>query len=152
MIMPVVLAGVFFANVGLFAHKPFEIHGRTRPMVLTAFASAAANLVFCFALIPVIGYAGAAYATLLAYLLYCLVIGVLGRRIIPWRLNWRWILGQAAVIAAGVAGIATLRHLLALTYIVELATAFLATCMLSAVILLGVLRRARNGSPKGEDA
>ena len=88
-VMPAVVAGVFFFNIGTFAHKPFEIVGRTRVMLVFGVIAAAANIGLCFALIPLLGYVGAAYATLLSYLLYTVCVGYLGRRIFPWRVNLR---------------------------------------------------------------
>ena len=100
--MPVVLAGVFLFNIGTFAHKPFEILGRTRTMVVVAFIAAAINLAMCFALVPLLGYAGAAWATLLAYLSYTVVGRALGRRLIASHLNRRRVsCVEGAVVVLG---------------------------------------------------
>lgn len=141
-IMPVVLAGVFASNIGTFAHKPFEIAGRTRPMVLTGYLAAGANLILCLALVPIVGYIGAAYATLLAYVMYTVVVGVRGRRLIPWHVNWRRALGQGVIIVSGVTIIWMVRQVLTLSYIAEVSIAAAGACVLSAAVLLGVARRA----------
>lgn len=148
-IMPVVLAGVFCANIGTFAHKPFEIVGRTRTMVVSGFAAAAANMVFCFALIPIMGYPGAAYATLLAYLLYAVLVSVLGRRIISWHLDWKRILGQAAIVVLGVAVIAVGRTLADVGYVAELASTLVGCALLMALMVLDVTRNAGARSVSG---
>ncbi len=140
-IMPVVLAGVFLANIGTFAHKPFEIVGRTRPMVVAAFASAAANLGLCFLLIPQVGYIGAAYATFIAYLLYTLSIGALGRRVIAWQFNVRGLLKQTAVVITAVGVIEGVRWLLHAPYVVELAGTGVACVLLAAGVLWFLLKR-----------
>ncbi|MEJ2579692.1 MAG: polysaccharide biosynthesis C-terminal domain-containing protein [Kineosporiaceae bacterium] len=109
LVMPVVLAGVFLFNVGTFTHKPFEIVGRTRPMVAFGAAAAATNLIACFVLIPVSGYVGAAYATLVAYSLYTVGVGVLGQRLIAWRLAVGRLLLRLVGIGVGTAAIWALR-------------------------------------------
>lgn len=148
-IMAVVLAGVFCGNIGTFAHKPFEIVGRTRLMVVAGFTAAAANLVFCFVLIPAVGYVGAAYATLLAYLLYTVMVGALGMRIIPWRLDWKRIFVQGAIIGLGVVGIAFLRSVVDASYPVELTLTGAGCAMLASVILLGITRRSGGEAHRG---
>lgn len=134
-IMPAVLAGVFLANIGTFAHKPFEIVGRTRPMVLAAFAAAAVNLALDFLLIPFMGYVGAAYATLISYLFYSVSVGSLGRRIIPWRMNLRRVLGQGAVIVAAFVVIAGVRRSADLPYAVDLLGTVTATSVVAAFVV-----------------
>lgn len=147
-IMPVVLAGVFLANIGTFAHKPFEIVGRTRTMVLAGFAAAAANVVFCFALIPLVGYIGAAYATFVSYLLYTVLVGALGRRIIPWHVNIRRILTQGSIVVLGIAAMSVLRSVLDLRYAVDLAATALGCAALSAFVLGSLVRRPGRDSPQ----
>jgi O-antigen/teichoic acid export membrane protein len=146
MIMPLVLAGVFCANIGTFAHKPFELVGRTTPMVVGGFAAAAANVGLCFLLVPAVGYVGAAWATLLSYLLYVVIVGVLGRRIIPWHLDVLRILRLAAVIAAGVAGLLLVRSSAHLDYLAELALTAVGCMALGGAVLLSVIRRPGAGA------
>jgi hypothetical protein len=109
-IMPFILAGVFLFNIGLYVHKPFEITGRTKTMVICGLTSAAINLFFCFLLIPPFGYLGAAYATMLSYLLYAVCVGYLGRRLIPWRLDVNRITAHSVVILLGIAVIFSIQH------------------------------------------
>lgn len=148
-IMPVVLAGVFLANIGTFAHKPFEIVGRTRPMVVVGFLAAGANLVFCLVLIPVTGYIGAAYATLLAYLLYTVLVGALGRRIIVWHLNWKRIVTQGVIIVCGVAIITVVREMIHAPYAVELTMTAVGCALLGGLVLLSVIRRSADRTVGG---
>jgi O-antigen/teichoic acid export membrane protein len=140
-VMPPVVAGVFLFNIGTFAHKPFEIVGRTRVMLVFGVISAAANLGLCFALIPALGYVGAAYATLLSYLIYTACVGYLGRRIFPWRVNPRRLTTYGGIIAAGLIAIHFLRGAMSgLPYGWSLAVTVLASCALAALCLLAVLR------------
>jgi O-antigen/teichoic acid export membrane protein len=142
-VMPVVLAGVFFFNIGTFAHKPFEISGRTRPMVIFGAASAVVNLLACFVLIPVMGYLGAAYGTLLAYLFYTVGVGALGRGIIWWRISWKRTMVQIAGIVVGVVAMLQIREILvtALPYWWGLGVAVVVAVLAGGAVLLGVVRR-----------
>ncbi|HET9654087.1 MAG TPA: lipopolysaccharide biosynthesis protein [Kineosporiaceae bacterium] len=143
LVMPLVLAGVFFFNIGIFVHKPFEIISRTRTMVVFAAISAAANVAFCFLLIPWLGYLGAAWATLLAYALYTVGVGALGRRIHPWRIDLRWLSGHAALIGGGVVLVWGLRAVAVghLPYWWGIAVSVVAAGAVSATALFGLLRR-----------
>lgn len=148
-VMPLVLAGVFFFNIGTFVHKPFEIQGRPGTMVAFGAISAVANLVFCFVLIPPYGIVGAAYATLLAYLLYPVGVGVLGRRIFPWRIDLRRTLTHGALTCGGLALLWMVRGTMLerLPYWADLSVSVLAAGALAGVSLLAVLKRR---SPEAE--
>lgn len=140
-IMPIVLAGVLFNNVGTFAHKPFEIIGRTRPMVVLGLVSAVANVALNVALVPFFGYLGSAYATLLSYALYTVCVGCAGRRVFPWRINIRRVASYAIVTVVGLAAIHLLRDALhTLPAWLNLLMAVAASGLLTAWCLLGVLR------------
>lgn len=144
-IMPVVLAGVFLFNIGTFAHKPFEILGRTRTMVVVAFGCAALNLALCFALVPVLGYAGAAWATLASYLVYTVVVGALGRRLIPWHLDVRRVVREGAVVTSAFGAIEAIRWLTHPPYVVDLAGTALASVVVAAVLVWRLVRRQSLG-------
>jgi O-antigen/teichoic acid export membrane protein len=108
-VMPAVVAGVFFFNIGTFVHKPFEIVGRTRVMLVFSVIAAVANIGICFALIPPLGYVGAAYATLFSYVIYTVCVGYLGWRIFPWRVNLRRLATYGTILAAGLVAIYFIR-------------------------------------------
>lgn len=150
-IMTPVIAGIFLGQIGTFAHKPFEIIGRTRPMVVMGFLAAAANAAFCFALIPALGYLGAAYATLLAYLLYTVVIGALGRRIISWHLEWKRLLRYTGFIVACVGLIVLVRSLLSGNYLVEFSWVSAACGVLTAGVLSALTGIGRRADPSHAD-
>lgn len=142
-VMPVVLAGVLFFNIGTFAHKPFEIAGRTVPMVTFGVLAAVVNLVLNLVLVPRVGYVGAAYATFLSYLLYTVCVGLLGRRIYPWRLDGRRVLQWSAFVVAGLAVLQAFRALepAGTPYAVDLAASLLFAGALGAWCLVGLVRR-----------
>lgn len=149
-IMPAVLAGVFLANIGTFAHKPFEIVGRTRPMVLTAFGAAGVNLALDFLLIPFMGYAGAAYATLISYLLYTIGVGLLGRRIIPWHMNVRRVLGQGTVIVLGFGAIEWFRRTTDPHYALDLLGTLVGTTIVAGFVAWQLVRWRGRGVQEGQ--
>jgi O-antigen/teichoic acid export membrane protein len=140
-IMPIVLAGVIFANIGTFTHKPFEIIGRTRPMVVFGLLAAAVNVGLNLVLVPWAGYVGSAWATFFSYVLYAVAVGVGGRRIFPWTLDLRRGAAYASVIVVGIGGIALLRAALAgLPYWRGLVAAIVASGALATWCVVGLLR------------
>jgi O-antigen/teichoic acid export membrane protein len=151
-VMPAVVAGVFVFNIGTFVHKPFEIIARTRVMLVFGVIAAGANVAICFALIPGLGYQGAADATLLSYLLYTLCVGYLGWQIFPWRVNVRRLLTHGGLICAGLVAIHFLRRAMSgLPYGVSLTVTIAASCVLIGLALLAVLRpMMRPGWPSVE--
>ncbi len=142
-IMPLVLAGVFLFNIGTFAHKPFEILGRTRTMVVVAFASAGMNIALCFALIPFLGYAGAAWATLLSYLFYTAVVGARGRRLIAWHLDVKRIAREGTLVACAYGAIEAVRWLTHVPYAVDLVCTATAALAVAGHRLWRLVRRQR---------
>lgn len=146
-IMPIVLAGVFAFNIGSFVHKPYEIAGRTATMVTFAYLAAGLNIALNFALIPIVGYIGAAYATLLAYVFYSVVVGALGRRVISWHISVKPTLVHVGVVIGCVAGIALIRAVLADHRLGSLVFAACAAAALCAWVLT-VIRRSVLSVPR----
>ncbi len=150
-VMPAVVAGVFLFNIGTFVHKPFEIVGRTRVMLVFAVIAAVANIGLCFALIPSLGYNGAAYATLLAYALYTACVGFLGRRIFPWRVNLGRVVTFGGALIAGLVAIYFLRRAMSgIPYEGSLTVTVVASCAFALAFLLALLRTMlKPGGPEG---
>jgi O-antigen/teichoic acid export membrane protein len=150
-IMPVVLAGVILFNVGTFVHKPFEIVGRTRPMVAFGVLAAVVNVLLNLALVPRVGYLGAAYATLASYLLYTVGVGVLGRRIHAWRIDRRATLSWTAFVVGGLLVLLVVRRLVGgMPYAVDLAVGLLLAAVLTGWCLVGLVRRTSVAGVLGE--
>lgn len=146
-VMPLVLAGVFAFNIGTFAHKPFEIEGDTRPMVFWIYVSAALNLALNFALVPLIGYKGAAVSTLIGYVFYTVAIGSRGRRIFPWQIS-RKVYPRLAVIAIGIAVTGLIRMAIPPSHqMLDMALSVTAALVLSGWVLITV-KNGVGGVPK----
>lgn len=77
-VLPVVL-GTTVWNLSMIGHKPLELAERTTTLMVAALATAGANLLLNFTLVPGFGMMGAAYATLISYALYAGAIAVLTR-------------------------------------------------------------------------
>jgi len=116
-------------------------------MMVFAVIAAAANIGLCFALIPLMGYVGAAYATLLSYALYTVCVGYLGRRIFRWRVNLRRLVTHGGIIVGCVAAIYVVRDAMSgLGDGWSLAMTVVASCALASVSLLALLRRLLRSS------
>ncbi|HWB79982.1 MAG TPA: hypothetical protein VG755_33690 [Nannocystaceae bacterium] len=72
--------GVAAANLGLLAHKGLEIGQRTPTMLGLAAFALATNGVLCLVLVPCFGALGAAFAYLVAQLVYAALAHVCSRR------------------------------------------------------------------------
>ncbi len=85
-----------FVGYGLFTILTTGINlaGRTRWLPLIMGAAAAANFVLNLALIPALGYLGAAVSTLLGYALLAVIGGMVSQRAYP----VRWELGRVSVV------------------------------------------------------
>jgi O-antigen/teichoic acid export membrane protein len=73
--------GMTFWTASMFFHKPLEFKGRTLTMSIIGLVSAAFNIVANIILIPIMGYVGAAVATILSFFLYMIVTMILIRKI-----------------------------------------------------------------------
>lgn len=79
--LPAMLAaGAVFWQMALMVHKPLELAGRTKMMVMALIASLAINLTVNLALLPVTGAPAAAFAFALSALSYVLISGYLSAR------------------------------------------------------------------------
>ncbi len=88
-VMPIIIAGMVMWNLGMYAHKPFEFMEKTKELFLVAMVTALLNIVLNVIVVPVYGYVGAAYTTFISYAFYTVLVGVLGRRILNWKLGWK---------------------------------------------------------------
>jgi O-antigen/teichoic acid export membrane protein len=139
-VMPIALAGMFFNNVGMFVHKPFEIIGRTRPMVVLGLVAVAANMGLNFVLVPRLGYVGAARDAAVVPALCGRVGARAGGSI--WRIDLSRTAGFILVTVLGVGRSGPARDgTERVAYRWNLAVAVLASALLTAWCLLGVFRR-----------
>jgi O-antigen/teichoic acid export membrane protein len=108
-IIPVVLAGMIVWQLGMYSHKPLEFTRRTGVMFALCVAVTLANFLANLAVVPRLGYMGAAWTSLAAYAAYTVVVTIIGRRILPWRVRWGSTLGSLALTAAGLGAAALVR-------------------------------------------
>ncbi len=98
-VIPLVMAGYVFFGVYVNLTVGCDLSGKTRYYAWCTLIAAAFNVGANYALIPVMGMMGAAWATLASYILLAGLLYVLTRKIYP--VSYRW--GQmAAVLAAAV--------------------------------------------------
>lgn len=99
-IIPFVLGGVVVWGLAMIGHKGLEIQERTRMLLLLVAVSTCINIALNLAIIPSYGYRGAAVTTLASNSCYPVLVYLVTKPAIPWRLPWRSI-AKAAVAAAG---------------------------------------------------
>jgi len=91
-ILPWVAAGTFFFTLTQCAGITFQLKEKPMIAIYLLFFSAVFNLFLNYVLIPHYGILGSAYATLIAYFVYALVILVMIRRTFPPFMPWGTIL------------------------------------------------------------
>ena len=141
-IMPIVLAGCIFFNIGTFAHKPFEVEKKINIMLIVAIVSAILNLVLNFILIPFIGYIGAAYATLIAYIFYTILVGILGRQLIPWSIDLYKIFSKSVLLLTSMIAIFYIRNYVenCFSYLFGLLISLVLACVISVFFLFQIIK------------
>lgn len=88
-VMPWIAVGVFFGSFrNHFFDHSFHLSRRLHGLILVTAPAALLNVVLNLWLIPRAGIRGAAYATLISYLVSCVMSAVVGRRHFP--LPWPW--------------------------------------------------------------
>lgn len=96
-VMPLALGGLVAWQLGMYTHKPLEFAGATRTMLAASLVAAAANVGLNVVLVPHYGYLAAAYTTLACYAGYTVLTFALGRRLLRWAPDWRWLTSRAAL-------------------------------------------------------
>lgn len=100
-----VMIGRLFWGASLIGHKTLELTERTLTMSASALVAATLNLVLNLVLVPHYGFVGSAYATLVSYGAYCVVIWFQSRKQMKWSVRvWRIVLylGIAVLTAAAI--------------------------------------------------
>lgn len=99
-VIPVVMAGYVFYGIYINLTVGCDLTGRTRYYAWTTAIAAGFNIVANFALIPVLGMMGAAWATLGAYSLLAGLLYMFTRDLYP--VSYRWT-GMAGILTLAVA-------------------------------------------------
>lgn len=104
--VPLLLVGTVFNGLGLFIGCIFTAVKRTKDISTTTLAGACINTVLNFALIPIIGATGAAFATLVGYFAVFAVRLNKLKGIVKMKVNWMPIV-ISTIILCGQCGLAT---------------------------------------------
>ncbi|MEM9666333.1 MAG: lipopolysaccharide biosynthesis protein [Bacteroidota bacterium] len=107
-VLPLVMAGVVFWQIGMYVHKPLEFALQTTTMLKAGLACAAINIALNAGFIPAFGYMGAALATLVSYLVYLLLVGWAARSMLPLVLPWGRLIKVGGVLIFGVSALVLL--------------------------------------------
>lgn len=97
-IMPVLASAALVWQLAMYVHKPLEFAGRTVQMLLLGISAFIVNIVLNFAAVPIFGYRAAAYALLVASLVYLGLAHWSGQRIFRWSVRAP-LLATAALLA-----------------------------------------------------
>lgn len=101
-IVPVLALGSLTWGFAMYGHKGLELAERTRLMFVLVSACALLNVILNLLFVPHLGYAAAAWTTLVSNAAYPVLVHAASRRIIPWLIPWGTVLRVAA--AAALAG------------------------------------------------
>jgi O-antigen/teichoic acid export membrane protein len=99
-IIPFVLGGAMLWGLSMFAHKGLEIRERTGLMLSLVVVCAVVNLALNFVFVPRYGYVAAAATTFVTYFVYLLLVLLIDRSNLRWRVPWPAI--TRSLVAAGV--------------------------------------------------
>ena len=101
----IALSGLLNGMMTYYFHEAFTIKRRSGFMAFLMAGAALLNLVLNLVFIPMFGIVGAAYATVLAYLISLVICAIVGRGLFPLPLPWGdWVKAATAtiVMTAGV--------------------------------------------------
>lgn len=110
-IIPIVATALFLWNFAMLGHKGLELYEWTGTMTAGIAIAVFVNIVGNYLLIPMYGYVGAAFATLLSSSVYALFAYGTSFRTVHWRLPRRT-MGHVAVAGTLMAGVGGTGYLL----------------------------------------
>lgn len=87
LLMPIVFAGMVAMSFAHYAHKPFEFFEKSTQMMLIALSIAGINILLNVYFLPIYGYIAAAWTTLFSYLAYLILVYLLGKRLLDWKMS-----------------------------------------------------------------
>lgn len=136
-IMPVVVFGIIFWQLGTYAHKPLEFAEKTKLMMYCCLVSAALNIILNIIFLPKLGYVAAAYTTVISYLFYNLLVTIAGLKIVHWKVNIQILARNFILTMFGISVIWFLRQMLETrtTYLISVLFSILGCMTLVAFII-----------------
>jgi O-antigen/teichoic acid export membrane protein len=106
----VVLAAMFFEGLLNIANRGFAVHKKTKYLRNAALIAVIINILLNLTLMPVFGFATAAYTTLAAYISYLVLVYVFSVK----KINWRWEFYNKVILTSGsfwIAAYLLIRHI-----------------------------------------
>jgi O-antigen/teichoic acid export membrane protein len=97
-ILPLVL-GISLAEFAFMPGLAFNLKKKTRMLLWPVLTATALNIVLNLALVPFYGYRGAAWATLVSYVLYLVMMVSMSRKLMRWDFPWDMLAKTAAAAA-----------------------------------------------------
>ena len=156
--LPWIAGGAFCLGLAQIAGKPFELRKRTKPLLLMIAGAALLNVILNLLLIPQIGAQGAAYATMISYLIHFIAVRSVGKRLLRWSFPYPT-LWRVAVAAGVMAVVVVVLRVVPSTWGVVARVGAGAASYLAVLLLLreplfcglamGILSRWRAAEPGG---
>jgi O-antigen/teichoic acid export membrane protein len=103
-VLPIVLFGLIAWNFAMFGHKGLEFRNKTRTMFLYVIICTIIKIILNFLFIPRYGFIAAAFTTLVAFLIYPVLVYYGTKNDIKWNIPWMSIVKSliAAIIPVGI--------------------------------------------------
>lgn len=87
-LLPWIAFGIYALGLTQYINKPFELKEKTRSVFYIILFSCLVNIILNVFLIPNYGIIGAAYSTLISYVLYLIISIILSQKFFPLFLEW----------------------------------------------------------------
>lgn len=129
-LMGPVALGAAFWQLSMYGHKTFELSKNTTKMMLALVGCAVFNIVANWVFVPIYGNTAAAWTTFLSYFLYTLIIYMLSKRSVPWKISFPAVMIIISVTSISIMAAATVGSFLGKTW-----NSFLHSLMTTAVFL-----------------
>ncbi|MEK3658381.1 polysaccharide biosynthesis C-terminal domain-containing protein [Paenibacillus sp. FSL F4-0236] len=88
----VISIGFVLWQLSIYGHKVYEVSDKTFKMMIYSIITAVVNIFLNLIFVPIFGIVGAAWATLISYLLYSGLVYYGSQKFLPWIIPWKiWI-------------------------------------------------------------
>ncbi|MEK4850302.1 polysaccharide biosynthesis C-terminal domain-containing protein [Paenibacillus sp. FSL H7-0756] len=98
----IISIGFVLWQLSIYGHKVYEVSDKTFKMMIYCIITAITNIVLNLIFVPILGILGAAWATLISYLLYGVLVYYGSRNFLAWVIPWKVWLNLMSATVLGV--------------------------------------------------